>query len=154
MPQTPQAPRTPQTPQMKSPPGPQQPMQTTVPNLYHLTGHHLNITYSTTSLDGQPHLTYQDAHEAKSFRGSEIRAMECDLGTLVSVTVRMTVDMGSTSVSIFIPRMQIDQGVSAAVHTYCVTTLHSLSIAPQLSRGQLDTYDITNLHGTAQFVIS
>jgi hypothetical protein len=149
MSQTPQAPRTPQTK-----PQTPQPLQTTIPNLYHLTGHHLNITYSTTSLDGQPTLTYQDAHEAKSFRGSEIRSMECDLGTLVSVTIRMTVDMGSTTISIFIPRMQIDQGTTAAVHTYCVTTLHSLSIAPQLSRGQLDTYDLTNLHGTAQFVLS
>jgi hypothetical protein len=148
MPQTPPAR---QTPQMKTEPEQPQPLQLTVPNMYHLSGHHLQITYSTTSLTGQPILTYQDAHQAKSFRGDEIRAVECDLGTLVSVTIRMTIDMGSTTVSIFIPRMQIDQGTTAAVHTYSVTTLHSLSIAPP-RRGQLDTYSITELRGTAQVV--
>ena len=149
MPQTPSAP---QTPQMKTEPEQPQPLQLTVPNMYHLHGHHLQITYSTTSLTGLPILTYQDAHQAKTFRGDEIRAVPCDLGTLVSVTVRMTIDTGSTSVSIFIPRMQIDQGTTAAVHTFAVTTLHNLSIPPLRNRGQLDTYSITELHGTAQVV--
>ena len=151
MPQTPQPPRTPQpqTPASQAP----QTLQTTRPNLYHLSGHHLHVTYSTTSIDGRPTLTYQDDHQGKSFRGDEIRIMDCDLGTLVSVTIRMTIDMGSTTLSLLIPHTQITPGTSTAVHTYCVTTLHSLSIAPQLSRGQLDTYSMTELHGTAQFVV-
>jgi len=149
MPQTPLAT---QPPQMQTQPGQTQPPQLTVPNTYHLNGRHLQITYSTTSLTGQPILTYQDTNQAKTFRGDEIRAVPCDLGTLVSVTVRMTVDTGSTSVSIVIPRMQIDQGTTAAVHTFAVTTLHNLSIPPLRNRGQLDTYSITELHGTAQVV--
>ncbi len=152
MPQTPAGPQTPPIRTLpEQPPQPHQP-QLTVPNTYHLQGHQLQITYSTTSFTGQPILTYQDAHQAKTFRGDEIRAVPCDLGTLVSVTVRMTIDTGSTSVSIFIPRMQIDQGTTAAVHTFAVTTLHNLSIPPLHSRGQLDTYSITELHGTAQVV--
>jgi hypothetical protein len=148
MPQTPQTPRTPQP----QPPQPPQTLQVTIPNLYHLSGQHMHMTYSSTGLDGQPTLTYQDDHQGKTFRGEEVRVMETDLGTLVSVTIRMTIDMGSTSLSLLIPYMQISQGTSAAVHTYCVTTLHSFSIAPQLSRGQLDTYSMTELQGTAQFV--
>ena len=111
------------------------------------------MTYATSSLNGQPILTYQDSHQAKSFRGDEIRAMECDLGTLVSVTLRMTVDVGSTSFSLFVPRMRIIQWTIAAVHTYCVTTLHSLPFVPQFCHEQLDTYSVAALHGTAQFVI-
>ena len=149
MPQTPQPPRMPQTQAPQTP----HTLQVVIPNLYHFSGQHLNVTYSTTSIDGQPTMTYQDEHQGKTFRGDEIRVMECDLGTLVSATVHMTIDMGSTSISLFIPRMQIVQGTSAAVRTYCVTTLHSLSIAPQLSRGQLDTYSITDVQGTAQFVL-
>ena len=64
----------------------------------------------------KPTLTYQDAHHGKSFRGDEIRAVECDLGTLVSVTLRMTVDAGSTSLGLVIPRMRINQGEHVAVH--------------------------------------
>lgn len=129
-------------------------MQTVVPNLYQLSGQHLHITFSTTSLDGSPTMTYQDAHQGKSFRGDDIRVVECDLGKLVSVTLRRIPDMGSTSFSLFIPHMQIDQGTSASVHTDCVTTLHSDAIAPQLLHGQLETYSTMALHGTARFVVS
>ena len=126
--------------------------QTVTPNLYQLSGSHLHITYTTTSIDGKPTLTYQDAHLGKSFRGDEIRTVECDLGMLVSVTLRMTIDSGSTSLSVFIPRMQIEQGAAAAVHTDCVTTVHRFSMVLALNLGQLDTYSVVALHGTAQSV--
>jgi hypothetical protein len=122
------------------------------PNLYHLTGHRLHVTYSTSSIDGKPMLSYQDAHEHKSFRGDEIRTVECDLGTLVSVTLQMTVDVGSTSLSLLIPRMQIHAGTSAAVRTECLTTLRSTPFAPMIVHGQMDTYSVVSLHGTAQHV--
>ena len=125
---------------------------TVIPNLFQLSGSHLHVTYTTTSIDGKPTLSYQDAHEGKSFRGDEIRTVKCDLGTLVSVTLRITPDAGSTSFSVFIPHMQINAGTTAAVHTECVTTMHRFSIAPQLLRGQLDTYRVVALQGTAQSV--
>jgi hypothetical protein len=121
--------------------------------MYQLGGNHLHVTYVTSGLDGQPTMSYQDAHQSKSFRGDELRALECDLGTLVSVTLRMTVDTGSTSLSLFIPRMQIAEGTTAPVHTNCVTTMHRFSVIPQFNQGQLDTYSITALHGTARFAV-
>jgi hypothetical protein len=127
--------------------------QIVIPNLFHLTGSHLHVTYSTSSIAGTPIMTYQDPQQGMSFEGDEIRTVECDLGTLVSVTLRMTVDTGSTSLSVFIPRMRIEQGTVASVHTDCVTTVHRFSIIPAFSLGQLDTYSIVPLHGTAQFVL-
>ncbi len=128
-------------------------MQPTVtPNLYQLSSKHLQVTYTTTGLDGRPTLTYQDAHQGKSFKGDEIRAVECDLGTLVSVTLLITVDRGSTSFSLVIPRMQIPKGTSAPVHTDGVTTVHRLAVATLLTQGQLDTYSTMALQGTAQAV--
>ena len=125
---------------------------TVTPNTFQLSGHHLHVTYSSTSIDGKPTLTYQDAHNGKSFRGDEIRSVECDLGTLVSVTLRMTVDAGSTSFSVLIPRMRINQNEHAAVHTECITTVHNTSFAPQTLMGQVDHYTVTSLRGTAQAV--
>lgn len=133
------------------PQAPQAP-QTVTPNLYHLSGHHLHVTYATSGIDGKPSLSYQDTHQSKSFRGDEIRVVECDLGVLVSVTLRMTVDVGSTSLSLFVPRMRIHQGTTAAVHTECVTTIHSMPFAPQAALGQIDTYHVVAVHGTAQHV--
>jgi hypothetical protein len=125
---------------------------TVTPNLFQFTGSHLHVSYTSTSIDGKPTLSYQDAHEGKSFRGDEIRTVECDLGTLVSVTIRRTVDAGSTSFSLLIPHMRINPGATGTVRTDGVTTVHRFSIAPQLLNGQLDVYNIVALHGTAQAV--
>ena len=127
-------------------------LPTVTPNLYQLSGKHLHVTYTTTGIDGHPTLGYQDAHQGKSFRGDEIRAVGCDLGTLVSVTLNMTPDAGSTSFSLFVPHMRIPQGTSAPVHTDGITTVHRTSFAPQLIQGQLDTYSTMALQGTAQAV--
>lgn len=126
---------------------------TVTPNLYHLNGHHLQVTYATSGIDGKPTMSYHDAHQSKSFRGDEIRAVECDLGTLVSVTLRMMPDVGSTSLSLFVPRMRIAPGSTAAIHTDCVTTLHSTPFAPQAALGQVDTYHVVSCQGTAQHVV-
>jgi hypothetical protein len=72
---------------------------------------------------------------------------------LVSVTLRATPDVGSTSLSVLIPRIRISPLSVAQVHTDCITTLHSTPFAPpQTVQGQLDTYTVTSLHGTAQAV--
>jgi len=125
---------------------------TVTPNLFHLSGHHLHVTFSPSGNDGKPQLTYQDSHQSKSFKGDEIRMVECDLGMLVSVTLRMTVDVGSTTLSLIIPRMRISPVSVAAVHTDCITTVHSTPFAPQVIQGQADTYTVTSLRGTAQAV--
>jgi hypothetical protein len=127
---------------------------TVTPNLFQLSGSHIHITYTTTGIDGKPTLTYQDPHQGKSFRGDEIRTVECDLGSLVSVTLRTTIDSGTTSLSVFIPRMRINQGEHAAVRTECVITVHRFTLLPpQLMHGQLDTYGVVALQGTAQAVV-
>lgn len=128
--------------------------QIVTPNVFQLTGSHIHITYTTSNVNGTPTMTYQDPHQGMSFQGDEIREVECDLGTLVSVTLRMTVDTGSTSLSAFIPRTRIEQGTITAIHTECVTTVHRFSVIPSFQLGQLDTYSVVPLHGTAQFVMS
>jgi hypothetical protein len=126
--------------------------QIVTPDLYQLTGSHIHITYTTSSVDGTPTMTYQDPYQGMKFSGDQIRTVECDLGLLVSVTLRMTVDAGSTSLSVFIPRVRIEQGTLTAIHTECVTTVHRFSVIPSFNLGQLDTYSVVPLNGTAQYV--
>jgi len=123
------------------------------PNSYQLSGPHLHVSYTTTSISGKPTMTYQDAHEGRSFIGDEIRTVECDLGTLVSVTLRLTPDAGATSFSLVIPHMRITQGTTGAVQTEGITTMHRFAFAPQLLHGQLDSYKVVALHGTAQSAV-
>ncbi len=117
------------------------------PNLYQLSGRHLNITYSTSGIDGKPHFSYQDLQQTLSFSGDQIRSVETEIGTLVSVTIRLTVDTGGTTFSLLLPRVNIPGEQSVPLQTDGITTLHRFSILP-LS-GQLDFYTVTRLHGSA-----
>ena len=74
------------------------------PNLYQLHGHHLHITYSTSSIDGKPRFQYHDPFQTLQFSGDEIRTIASEIGTLVTVTIRLTVDSGSTSSTLSCPR--------------------------------------------------
>jgi hypothetical protein len=123
------------------------------PNLYQLSGNNLHINYSTSGVDGKPHFNYQDAHKSLSFTGNEIRTEESDLGTVVSVTIQLTVDSGSTSFSVLIPRVNLTASESVQINTEGIVTIHRFSIIPAANHGQLDLYTATKLHGTATRVV-
>lgn len=123
------------------------------PNLFHLSGHGLQVTYATSGLDGKPHLHYQDSLHNQNFSGDQIRAVPCDIGTLVSVTIQLTVDAGSTTFSLLVPRVNLQNHQSVQVRTDGILTVHRFSLLPALNLGQLDTYTVTPLHGTAQHVL-
>ena len=120
------------------------------PNLYQLSGKHLNITYSTTGIDGKPHFSYQDLQQTLSFTGDQIRSVVTEIGTLVSVTIRMTVDTGGTTFSLLLPRENIPGEQTEPLETVGITTLHRFSVLP--INGQRDFYTVTRLQGSASRV--
>ena len=122
------------------------------PNLYQLSGHHVQISYATSGIDGKPHFHYQDTLHNLDFSGAEIRTVESDVGTLVSVSIVRTIDSGSTTFSALIPRVNLNQGEVGHIRSEGILTIHRFSIVPALNHGQLDTYSVTALHGTAQRV--
>jgi hypothetical protein len=128
-------------------------MPETAPNLYQLTGRQLHITYSTSGVDGKPHFSYQDAQQSHDFAGDEIRVVECDLGSVVSVYILRTFDSGSTSFSLFVPKVGLVDGAPQTLHTQGVTTIHKFSILPPFNVGQKDLYHVASLHGTAANVV-
>jgi hypothetical protein len=94
-------------------------------NQFSLSGGYIHVDYSTTSINGQPRLTYQDPIRSLSFAGSEIRRAEVpDIGAIVSVTLSSTVDVGSTTFSVFIPNVVLapptnGRGFSQSYWTTC-----------------------------------
>ena len=126
----------------------------TTPNFYQLQGHQLYITYSTTSFGGLRQFTYQDAHQTHNFTGDQIRTVESEIGTLVTVTIRLTVDSGSTSFTLLVPQVKLPgPNSSAHITTEGITTLHRFSINPSLIRGQTELYTVTPLTGIAEAVL-
>lgn len=122
------------------------------PNLYQVDGHNLHITYSTSSIDGKPRFVYHDALQTQSFEGDQIRVLESEVGTLVSVTIRRTVDTGSTSFTLLVPHVNLDQSDSAHISTEGITTLHRFSVVPAFNQGQTEVYTVQRLTGTASLV--
>jgi hypothetical protein len=132
-----------------------QPLPTALkhPNLFELAGDGISVTYASTSFGGKPLLSYHDQFQSKSFVGDQIRTVETEIGALVTVTILLTVDAGSTTFTVLIPNVNLRTSDSAQITTYGVTTLHRFSIIgpPQ---GQSEFYTAHQLSGTASFVVT
>lgn len=123
------------------------------PNFYTLSGGGLHVTYSTTSINGQPHLHYASPFITHNFTGNQITTTASPLGTLVTVTIQMTVDTGSTSFTLLVPRVNLNnQADNVHIVTEGITTHHRFSIFPGAMHGQIDTYSVQALSGTASHV--
>lgn len=120
------------------------------PNHYILSGKHIHISYSTSGIDGKPHFSYQDAQHTLNFSGDHIRRVETEVGFIISVTMRLTIDSGGTTFSLLIPRILVGPGQSASVHTIGISTLHRFLILPM--PGQQDSYTTIKLKGHAERV--
>lgn len=84
----------------------------------------LQVSYSVA----EPSLHYHQGPVVQDFTGNDIRVMEVpDLGTLVSVTIHTTIDSGSTTFTVLLPRVNLPAppALSAAVPvtTDGITTL-------------------------------
>lgn len=64
----------------------------------------------------------------------------------------MTVDTGSTSFTLLVPQVNLDQTNQAPVRTVGITTQHRFSVIPAFNRGQIELYTVTDLTGTAEAV--
>lgn len=128
----------------------QQPQQ---PNSFELSGGSIHISYTTSGIDGQPHLSYRDAKRKLSFSGSEIRTVETEVGTMVNVTTTMTVDTGSVTFSIIVPNINLGSTLNSLIRTQGIETIHKFSVIPSFNIGQRDTYKFYNLIGNAKFVV-
>lgn len=124
------------------------------PNLYQLQGGGIHVSYSTTSISGKPLFDYQDANGARSFSGDQINVTPTPIGSLVTVTIRRTVDTGSTSFSVLVPNVNLTGvGQSVPIQTDGITTIHRFSVVPAFNHGQTELYQVTPLYGTAANVV-
>ena len=115
-------------------------------------GGNLQITYATSGLDGQPSFTYQDSVQSRSFHGSDqISTAETMIGMLLSVTLNLTPDSGTTIFSLLVPDVALDSAGHLDISTFGVTTVRRSSfIGPPL--GQDDLYTTSELKGLARIV--
>jgi hypothetical protein len=126
-------------------------IQFIAPDYYELSGEGISVSYYPTAAGGVPWLIYHDSQRTVAFRGEQVRTVAVpDVGTIVSVTVHMTVDFGSTTFSLVVPQVNlVDRlGASASIRTVGITTDHRLGFVPP-RYGQRELYTLTPLTGTA-----
>jgi hypothetical protein len=120
------------------------------PNHFVLNGGNLLIRLSLGGIDGEPHLQYQDSHHAMEFSGDEIYLESTSLGQLATVTTMSTKDIGHTSFTLVIPAVDVSAGPQT-VATMGLITMHRTRPS-SVARGQLRTYHMTELRGSARHV--
>ena len=121
------------------------------PNFFQLHGEEIIVSYSTSGFTGKPQFSYHDTQFSKTFSGDAIRVAETEIGTLVSVTIVLNPDAGSTDFTLFLPRINLRLFETVHISTIGVTTLRRFSIIGP-PHGQDDFYTSHKLSGSASFV--
>ena len=132
-------------PAVTGPGGSGAPQPLSAANHFDLSGDGLHVSYYQSA--GVPVFVYEDAIGSRTFRGSEIEIDATPVGTLVTVVTRLTIDSGSTTFSVLVPRVTLEGG-STPVRTQGITTVHRFAVVKSAEVGQLDEYDFKPLQGT------
>ena len=123
-------------------------------NTFSMSGDGSHVDYASTSINGRPKLTYHDTVQTRAFSGGELRTVEVpDLGTIVSVTLSIVPDVGSTTFSVLIPTVDVTElGTLNPVTTDAITTVHRTPFVAQFV-GQRELYRVTRMTGTARALV-
>jgi hypothetical protein len=123
------------------------------PNLFELRGGGIKVTYSTSSLDGKPRLTYEDQKISLTFQGEEIRSMDTEIGLQLTVTLEQVPDLQTVTLTLILPTINL-QGNEGRFRTQAIITTHRTSIGgPDLVKGPLQLYRVKPLRGIARVVV-
>lgn len=123
------------------------------PNLYELACDDIRVTYSTTSFDGSPRLSFHEAERKFDFSGEEIRTNATELGTEVTVTLEFVADEQTVTLTLLVPGVNLGKETEVSISTAAIeTTNHTTIGGPKLITGPLQTYRVIELHGSAKHV--
>jgi len=113
------------------------------------------ISFSATSLSGKPLLHFEGGGLPRDFSGDEIRVEEGELGTMVTVDLRVVVDGPIDKLTLILPLVQLADGSPerfqspVAFHTV-ERSIAGLPLVP----GPVQAYDVKRFDGTASLRIS
>jgi len=125
------------------------------PNQFELLGRGISVSFSRTSITGDPLFRYRDACREVSARGDDIRQVETEIGTLVTVTLEPDADAGSLLFSVLIPRARLEGvGSELRISTEGILTRSRFPFSPVPSNDQLQEYRSVTMTGQASFVVS
>ena len=126
------------------------------PNTFMLSGEGVELTYATTSFNGQPTLSYTTPDTERVFRGDQILVEQSSrLGDLVSIMLDSVADAYSDWLTVLLPQINLtgsfDEPTPFA--TLAIQTRHLSHIGgPNIVDGPVVSYDVMALEGTAELL--
>jgi hypothetical protein len=123
------------------------------PNHFELRGKNVRVSFSTTSITGQPLFEYQDRRRQVSARGDDIRQVDVGIGTLVTIVLQSNAaDAEGIFFSVLIPHALLTGGDKrVSIQTLGITTRTPGFSIP--STRQHETYTEVQLKGEATLVM-
>jgi hypothetical protein len=120
------------------------------PNLYELknvdpTAKDTRITYSTSSISGEPIFDYKDTQHEKHFTGNEIHTQNTEVGILVTVVLEAIPDLKTLTATLLIPGINLEDSASPFKTVLLLTTNRTSIAGPAIVKGPLQTYEIVAL---------
>ncbi len=128
------------------------------PNDFQLQGHSTKLSYSTTSITGEPRLSYQTLKLSRNFSGREISTLETTIGNLVTVVLEPNVDQGrSVFFTLLVPTINLPADIlENPIETEAILTIQREipfnPDSPPFVEGQVQTYKTLSFKGTARLV--
>ena len=121
------------------------------PNSFQLSNDDIEVSYTTTSIDGKPRLTFKKGNKTLNFAGNQISSSAIGIATLVSVVIATVPDKSTTTFSILLPAIRLPESGRQAFRTFGITTVTKTTIAgPPV--GVQQTYTSAALRGSARLL--
>lgn len=132
------------------------------PNMFTLSTHEgqimgdTHITYTMSSISGQPQLQYQDPRRDITLTGEQVRLQDTEIGSLITVVLQeASADGPKLTLSLLLPNLAM--GFRGSFSTMAIRTTHyrkeSRGMAGILGPTPVrQSYQALNLRGTASFV--
>jgi len=123
-------------------------------NVFDLAGDTVQISYSALGpfIDQpglQPTFAYQDQELNLTFTGDQIRTQQSEIGTLVSVSLKESIDAGATTLTLLLPAFNLADTAEQPFETLAIVT-QTFGILPNVGAGQV--YDVIELDGVARLL--
>ena len=116
----------------------------------------IRINYSRTSFTGAALFSYKDAELELNFRGEEITRVATAVGELVTVTLENVPDAFVRTITLIVPDVRVTNGDQVDFTTIAIETVDRAGahVLPPGPAGVLQSHQIHELRGSAQFVVS
>jgi hypothetical protein len=120
-------------------------------NLFDIIGP-IHVNYTSSSINGTPRVSYQDAELDLSFEGDEITRIQTQLGELVTVTLENSVDAFIRTFTLIVPTVRLKHGGETEFDTLGIETTDRTSalVIPSGATVPMQTYRVHQLHGSSQ----